>query len=82
RLRITATDRVSVTRVVKELKTCCGITLQTAPVQSFWGHAPTHAVDLDLQGPLANIQQVLRRLQTFPVTIQGRANPDGDSWYC
>lgn len=82
RLRIAAADQVSVMHVLEELKVCCGITLQTAPIHSFWSQTSNHTIDLDLQGPLSGIQQALRRLQTFPITIQGRANPDGDSWYC
>ncbi|HEY9877097.1 MAG TPA: hypothetical protein V6D29_01515 [Leptolyngbyaceae cyanobacterium] len=82
RLRIIAAEWASVIDVLKELKACCGINLQVLPTQGLNWCQPSHTVNLDLQGPLIGIQQALRRLQAFPITIQGRANPDGDGWYC
>ncbi|MBD0336206.1 MAG: hypothetical protein ICV62_12010 [Cyanobacteria bacterium Co-bin13] len=83
RLRLAAAEQVSITRALDELKTCCGVVLQAVPVRSPRGsQLSTYAVELDLKGPLTGIQQALCRLQALPITIQGRANPDGDSWYC
>ncbi|MBD2259483.1 hypothetical protein [Pseudanabaena sp. FACHB-2040] len=86
RLRIFAPDSVGITRALEELRACCGILLQAAPARYLTRQAPLStsslAFDLDLQGPINSIQQALRQLQTFPVTIQGRANPDGDGWHC
>jgi hypothetical protein len=82
RLRIAAADAIGLAQALEGINACCHVSVQSAPAQLQRRSVLAYAVDLDLRGSLAEIQQALRHLQAFPLRIQGRANPDGDGWYC
>lgn len=85
RLRIVAISSVNLADLLKKLRLGSDVLLRAAPASLPARNAFTSlndAIDLDLQGSIGAIQAALSLLQSFPIHIQGRANPDGDGWYC
>jgi L-aspartate semialdehyde sulfurtransferase ferredoxin len=67
-------------RIISRLITDYGLTVNLVRTVFTTDKRPEQ-YDLRLSGSIAQIQTALAYFASLHLTIKGRANPDGDSWY-
>lgn len=82
RLRVWFPPDLAIRGILAELQASCQVLIQgTQPLQTAAAVLDAAVWDLELSGPLNAINCLLTQLQKHPITIKGKANPDGDSWH-
>lgn len=80
RLRVQVHHPLHSSSIFYHLTSKFGLAIAVSEVSPKWTN--NHHFDLEMTGTIERMKDGLNYLENLGIKLQGKANPDGDSWYC